>query len=548
MRRNVLLIGAILTAATLGRADEYLVSLPVSNYQALPGFMNQGIRVLTLLDGSCLALISADQFSSLPAGWQVLDVNPAEQNYYIITARDPIDCAALAQYGTILLQLPAAHRGRHPEPLVLLRTTEEQLPELNRLPVQLCRLSMEPIVLAPDDAPNLIEPRPVSDSLISRIVNNVSEDSVLASIRRLQNFYTRYSTTDSCRAAIAWVQERLRSYNCDTVYSHLFRSNYAPNAVGIKFGRENPRRSYIICGHVDNTSDQQPNRCPGADDNASGTTAVLEACRVFADYEFDYTVQFIGFSGEEQGLYGSDSFSAQAYRRHDTILGVFNFDMISYGRQNRDSVLIIGRSTGPNCTELVNAFCAAADTYTQLKYIKQLISSGGYGSDHYYFWQRGYLALWGEEDDFTPMYHTIGDTIGALYARYVGTNNVPMCTQTIKAAVATIAKLAGVRELSGAQEPAHDWKNPHLTQNAPNPFRKSTVIHYSIPGAQPSRLTIYDRQGRSCRSFTLPAQRSGSVIWDGKNDAGEPVGPGIYFYRLESTPANAVYKAVRLAD
>ena len=189
--------------------------------------------------------------------------------------------------------------------VLLIRATEDDIPDLNRLPVELCRLSLDPMDLSRIDAGSLVEPRPMSDSLVARIVGAVSQDSVLGTIRRLQNFYTRYSTTDSCHRAVDYMLSRLQAYNCDSFYGHDYRSGYAPNAVGVKVGTVNPRRQYIICGHIDNTSDYEPDRCPGSDDNASGTTAALEAARVFADYQFDYTVKFIGFTGEEQGLFGS---------------------------------------------------------------------------------------------------------------------------------------------------------------------------------------------------------------------------------------------------
>jgi hypothetical protein len=541
-RTAIVMLAALLGGSihAVPMAPEHLVRIELPQDAGPAELAGRGVRVLTQLPGSCLALMTDTELPLLGSDFRAERIlsDPRAELLMLVAAPRRSSLPDLAGIGELLVR-----EGE----VALLRIQESDILELNRLPVEICRLSMEPMKVG--DAAGLgglVKPLPVADSLVQELVGAVSPDSILGSIRRLQNFYTRYSTTDSCRAAINWTLGRFRTYNCDTAYPHVFRSNYAPNAIGVKRGRTYPNRSYIICGHVDNTSDQPPNRCPGSDDNASGATAVLEACRVFADCEFDYTVTFIGFSGEEQGLYGSDSFSNQAYRRRDTILGVLNFDMISYGRENMDSTLIVGRSVSPNCTPLVNAFCASADTYTDLKYIRNMISSGGYGSDHYYFWQRGYLALWGEEDDFTPKYHTIGDTIGTLYYRNCGTNNVPMCTEVIKAAVATLARLAGVRVLTGAGEPDRAARVLRVGRAMPDPFRDRTQLGYALPSGQAAALRIYDASGALVREFRDLAHGGQSVSWNGRDCAGRQVTPGIYFFRLEGKQTTEFGKTVRI--
>jgi hypothetical protein len=531
-----LLVAGVISAVPA--ASEYLVSINLATPEQVYDLGSRNVRVVAQLEDACLALLRTDEFPLLGSEFaaRILDAEPGDRLYVLVVPKRGRDLNRASLPGTALFD-----DGR----VVLIRATEDDIPDLNRLPVELTRLALEPMVLTGSDAGPLPEPRPLSDSLVTAIVATVSQDSVLGFIRRLQNFRTRYSTTDSCRNAVNYMVGRLQDYRCDSFYGHTYNSSYAPNAVGVKVGRTNPRRQYIICGHIDATSDHEPDWCPGSDDNASGTTVALEAARVFADYDFDYTVKFIGFSGEEQGLYGSDSFSRQASRRHDTILGVLNFDMISYGRTNRDSLIITGRSVNPNCTPLVNAYCANADTYTTLKFRKDMISSGGYGSDHYYFWQRGYLALWGMENDFTPMYHTIGDTIAAPGYVNCGTNNIPMCTEGIRAAVATVAKLAGAHILSGIEQEAAAARRFELSQNSPNPFAGQTVIRYS-PGSDASaRVRIYDLRGALVNELADPGTVGvHQVSWNGRDWNGRPVVPGVYFYRLEGNSQTPFRKAV----
>lgn len=541
MRKNVLVLLLVIVTSVLfavPATKDYLVKVRLADQEAIFVLADRGARVVAELDGCCLALMNDDELSKLEPGFraEVLDANPGENLYFLVTSRAGTANLALEHLGRVVYRS---------DKVVLLGTTEENVLDLNRLPVELCHVSMEPMVISRDDAGTRNELRSMSDTLVARIVSTVSQDSVLGTIRRLQSFYTRYSSTDSCRAAVNYMLNRMQSYGCDSVYGHNYRSAYAPNAVGIKWGQVNRRRSYIICGHIDNTSEQAPQHCPGSDDNASGTTAAIEACRVFANYDFDYTVKFIGFTGEEQGLYGSDSFSNQAYRRHDTILGVLNFDMISYGRQNHDSIVITGRSTSPNCAALVNAYCANADTYTTLRYQKSMISSGGYGSDHYYFWQRGYVALWGMEKDETPEYHTTGDTVGTYHFTDCGTNNIPLCTEGIKTAVATLAKLAGAHQVTAVEEKLVRSRRPRLEPNCPNPFGDRTTIRYNIGTDRTARIRIYDTRGALVNELTGVGAGSERVVsWNGRNQHGRRVVPGIYFYRLEGNYTSDFCKAV----
>jgi hypothetical protein len=106
------------------------------------------------------------------------------------------------------------------------------------------------------------------EPLIEAMVAAVNPDSVLAFVRRLQKYRSRYSTSDSCRAAAQWIADKFRAYGCDTVYLQQHTTGHAPNVIGIKYGTSGLRNPYaIIDGHFDT---YPPDTVPGADDNASG--------------------------------------------------------------------------------------------------------------------------------------------------------------------------------------------------------------------------------------------------------------------------------------
>lgn len=75
-----------------------------------------------------------------------------------------------------------------------------------------------------------------------------------------------------------------------------------------------------------------------------------------------------------------------------------------------------------------------------------------------------------------------------------------------------------------------------LNQNYPNPFNPETVISYQLPVASEVQLTIYNALGQKIRTLVSGRQSPGlkSVVWNGKNDLGQPVSSGIFYYALKS--------------
>ena len=74
-----------------------------------------------------------------------------------------------------------------------------------------------------------------------------------------------------------------------------------------------------------------------------------------------------------------------------------------------------------------------------------------------------------------------------------------------------------------------------LHQNVPNPFNPTTTIQYDVArGGGEVTLQIFDAKGRLVKTMMDGAQSEGqqSVTWDGRNNAGQQVATGVYFYRL----------------
>jgi Zn-dependent M28 family amino/carboxypeptidase len=127
-------------------------------------------------------------------------------------------------------------------------------------------------------------------------------------------------------------------------------SGIAPNVVAIYRGSDPTLRNeyVVLSAHMDHVGVGRPVRGDsiynGADDDASGTSALLEVAEAFASMPQRpaRSILFLGVSGEEKGLLGSEYFSDHPTVPIGSIVANINIDMI--GRNERDSVVVIGKN------------------------------------------------------------------------------------------------------------------------------------------------------------------------------------------------------------
>jgi hypothetical protein len=425
--KKVCFLLSILTLVTFSLGKEYLVKVETPSPNATSELMANNLKVVTEMNGFALIIASDQELKKLESyRYQILDDQPKTKEYFIIRPIDPKQVKSISEAAQ-----PLAFDGEN----FLIRTTNEIEQKLTNFRIERKHLSLKPIVKSEGI---IYYPPVLQNPLIEDMVGRVIQDSAVGFVRRLQDFHTRYSTTDSCVAAANWVESKFQEYGCDSVYLDSYSGTYAPNVVGIKRGVAHPDNIYVVIdGHMDCTSNQAPNFCPGADDNGSGTAAVIEAARVMKDYNFEYSVRYIAFTGEEQGLYGSEAYATAARNRGDSIFGVINYDMIGYADGLPEDLEVIGKTSNPNCQAFVDYFVACANLYTNVITSVHMVASMG-SSDHSSFWDQGYVAFCGIEDYMptNPHYHQTSDSIGA------GFNAPEFFTDVTKAGVACLASLA----------------------------------------------------------------------------------------------------------
>ena len=191
------------------------------------------------------------------------------------------------------------------------------------------------------------------DPEIARMVGDVSADTLRATIEHLVAFGTRHTLSTSpdgkhgIIAAREWVLAKFREWgrasggrftaviDSSTVRPDGQRID-APvvvgNVVGTLKGTDpDDDRIYVVSGHLDSRATGAMDRlseAPGADDDGSGTAAVMECARVMCTHAFPATVMFTVVSGEEQGLFGSTHLAAEAKERHWNVDAVLNNDIM----------------------------------------------------------------------------------------------------------------------------------------------------------------------------------------------------------------------------
>ncbi len=189
-----------------------------------------------------------------------------------------------------------------------------------------------------------VPPLPGPEAKVADIARDVDQARMRATVAKLVSFGTRHtlsSQTDPKRgigAAVRWAESEMKAMGletlqtCDTVTGRRVPTpTRVCNAVGILRGTERPNDVVIITGHIDSRVTDVMNGtadAPGANDDGSGTAAVLEAARVMSKRKFPGTIVFAALSGEEQGLLGGKILADYAKAQGWNVIANLNNDII----------------------------------------------------------------------------------------------------------------------------------------------------------------------------------------------------------------------------
>jgi aminopeptidase YwaD len=372
------------------------------------------------------------------------------------------------------------------------------------------------------------------DSLIHSIISQVDADSVAHHIQSLQDFQTRFMLAENRYQVADWLYDRFTSFGFTDIERDSFMCHTSfgggsttqqQNIIATLTGTSRPDEVYIIGGHYDSFAYGSPlTDAPGADDNGSGTSAVLEMARVIMEsgYQPEATIKFITFGAEELMLYGDagcEHYAQNAYNEGMNIQLMINCDMISYNTLPlEDAKVSINYYSG--FTYLLEI---AIDVTNQFSLITGVTGSLNQYSDSYPFYEKGFPAVYFEEDQFSPYYHTIDDVITNYDMDY--------CAEVIKSAGAMLLRYMEMNTPTYIQNEELLVEDFTLYQNYPNPFNPVTNIGFTISEFEFVSLKIYDILGNEIATLVNEKKQPGTYVVEFH---AADLSSGIYFYLLQA--------------
>jgi hypothetical protein len=326
---------------------------------------------------------------------------------------------------------------------------------------------------------------------VENIINAVNQDSLIQQMRNLsgedavvvngeETFIEHRVSNWGNNLAADYIFEKLQTYNVE-VEKQIYGMT-GINVVAKQTGTLYPDEYYIICAHYDAVDYY----C--ADDNASGTAAVIEAARIFSELEFEYSIIYALWDEEEIGLIGSNAYATAAAANGDIIHGVINMDMISWDSDG-DHVAEIHTSYDANSNELADYLVEVNSIYG-LEITTDIINPGAPYSDHSSFWNNDYPAILIIEEyyggDFNPYYHTEQDRIAILDMDYFH--------EMSKLCIGTVAQKSALDVNVGTGESIASGISE--MRIFPNPASGYAQLNLELEKAQNARISILNTVGQ----------------------------------------------------
>jgi hypothetical protein len=405
----ILITANSFAAATL----PVVVSEPLS--ANVDGLTALGFELHARSGNVMIGRVPLDFDATLPAGMQRLRNAPADfSGVYQVDRRAFAQAPGLQQNLSVLFE--------HEEWLLI-----------DALPRHLNALSAAgiPFRAIPPTGYPLRKPLPARDDLddmspfVGVILDQVSSASFGNYLQTLEDFVTRNTYNPECDSAALWIHNRFQAMGLTTwLDSFQVGDQWRYNVTAELLGTVQPDEVFYVIAHHDATAGLPvlpEDEAPGADDDASGTAAVMEMARVLSTgFTFQKTIRFALFAGNEQGLLGSEAYVA-GLPGTETCLGVLDADMIGWeGSDPWPPDLVIYTNDDPNSIALANKIAEAIALFvTDLLEPVVIQDPTMVYADHAPFWDGGMPAALAMEaevwsPDLNPFYHSVDDLVEHL--------------------------------------------------------------------------------------------------------------------------------------
>lgn len=307
----------------------------------------------------------------------------------------------------------------------------------------------------------------------------VTQANITSNLQEFANLGIKTTGSTANANTLTWIKNKYLSYgyNASQIEESpfTFGSTSSKNLIITKTGTLYPNKYVIICGHFDTIYG------PGVNDNGSGTSIILEAARILKNVSTEYSIKFIHFSGEEQGLKGSSHYVNNVVyqggvRKLDIKL-VFNLDQVGGVKGNNNNTVYCDEDQGGLSSN--NAASAAVTqqlrNYTALYSPLQTAVDPAADTDYIPFEQKGEIITGFFERIRSSYPHSSKDTFTNMDPVYV--YNIGKATvgalQHFAAASTTMSKAASKNALETAKiypNPAQNILNIELPDSRETNF------------------------------------------------------------------------------
>ncbi len=325
------------------------------------------------------------------------------------------------------------------------------------------------------------------------MLKDVSAAQIESDIRKLVSFGTRNTLSEQDNptrgigAARDWIYSEFEKIsaacgNCLTVEKQSFTQPKAArvpeptvltNVVATLKGTTDPERVYVVSGHYDSMCSSPIDvKCdaPGANDDASGTAAVIEMARVMSKHKYDATIIFMTVPGEEQGLLGARYFATQAVEKKMNIEAMYTNDIVGGVTTNknspdRQSVRVFSEGVPSNETEqqantrrsvggendsparqLARFIRETAEMYSPKFRVMMIYRRDRYGrgGDHIPFLENGFAAVRFTEpnEDYNHQHQNVRTENGQYYGDTPELVDFGYVANVVRVNSASLARLA----------------------------------------------------------------------------------------------------------
>lgn len=325
--------------------------------------------------------------------------------------------------------------------------------------------------------------------------NQVTQTNITTYLQEFENLGVKRTGSIENENALIWLKNKYLSFGYTESQIEedpfSFGDRDTKNLIVTKTGTLYPDQFVIVCGHFDSIVG------PGTNDNGSGVSVILEIARILQNVPTDYSIRFINFSGEEQGLYGSTHYVqnvVNATQPKMKIKLVFNIDEVGGVAGSLNDKIVCERDeTSPNANNAAsNLITQELAVCTQLYSPLQTVIKNAYSSDYMPFEANGEIITGFYENNISTHPHSETDILANMDPVYV--------YQVAKAAIGAVQHFA----VASTTDLSVNSNTDQLLQSIqiyPNPVHHKLNVKILNSGIKKFKLVLKDASGKQLCSL-----------------------------------------------